>query len=481
MKLSKLLRPWLQLNRSDCDIEGLHNDSRLLKAGDLFIAYPGTATDGRLFISQALEAKVAAIVYEPTAWPANAISPDDFNGVPFPGVASQLAGIASRFYEEPTRHLSVTGITGTNGKTTIAYQLAQAHALLGTPAAYIGTLGQGTPSQLTPLANTTPDALALQSLCHQYRQEKIQAVCMEVSSHALAQHRVDYIEFKQAIFTNLTLDHLDYHKTMSAYAAAKAVLFANRSLDYAIINGDDDYASMMIAKIKPPCRLLTYGIKEDFDFRARSWDVSLDGTEISVQSPWGVDKIHINALGFFNIYNALAIFASLYGAGYSRLDVVDVMKALKPAPGRMEVVLQQPYVIVDYAHTPDALENVLATLNKVKKAKIIVVFGCGGDRDKSKRPLMGKIAAQWADMVIITSDNPRSEDPLKIMDDIEQGLGSNKPHLKIADRQKAIAKALSLAKDGDMIVVAGKGHENYQQIGQTRHHFSDREVILSLL
>ena len=477
MKLSELLKPWIDNIDEDREISGLQNDSRRLKAGDLFFAYPGKATDGRLHISQAIEAKAAVIVYEPENWPDAAPSPALFNGIAFPGLTRYLAAIVSRFYGDPSHNLAVTGITGTNGKTTIAYQLAQAHNLLGQRAAYIGTIGQGLTTQLQPLANTTPDALALQSLLNHYEQDQIKQVCMEVSSHALTQNRVDNIAFNQAIFTNLTHDHLDYHGTMEAYALAKASLFACPSLSVAIINRDDPKAQQMIDSLSSGCRLLTYGIKANCDVRAKAWEVSMAGTQIDIQSPWGQHLIHINALGFFNIYNALAIFSSLLAADYAVDAVVEVMKRLQPAPGRMEVVIQKPCVIVDYAHTPDALENVLATLHKVKKGRILVVFGCGGDRDKTKRPMMGKIAGDYADIAIITSDNPRSEDPQKIIDDIEPGFSANSHYQKIVDRKQAIIKALSLANEEDIVLVAGKGHENYQQIGQVCHHFSDQEII----
>lgn len=480
MKWSELLKPWTEVS-GDCEITGLCNDSRKVQAGDLFIAYPGAAADGRLYIAEALAAGAVAVVYEPREWPLRDYPPSSFLGAPLPQLARHLAAIASRFYDDPSKKMNVTGITGTNGKTTIAYQLAQAHALLGTRAAYLGTIGQGETNQLQPLANTTPDALALQSLFAHYHQRHIDQVCMEVSSHALAQQRVDCIHFNQAIFTNLTHDHLDYHGTMEAYAAAKAALFKKSNLQWAIVNRDDAYAEQMIAAIHPPCRLLTYGIYESADIRALDWDVSLSGTRIDVESPWGEYQLQINALGFFNIYNALAVFSSLLAAGYPHDAVVTVMSQLQPAPGRMEMVTKKPCVIVDYAHTPDALENVLATLEKVKKGRILVVFGCGGDRDKTKRPMMGRIAGQYADIAIITSDNPRTENPQQIIQDIEQGITAHPSLYKIENREEAIAKAVSLADKDDIILVAGKGHETYQQIGTHCHHFSDQEIIRGLL
>lgn len=480
MKFAELLRPWIEVDVPDCEILGLHNDSRQIKAGFLFIAYPGAATDGRFFIQQALSAGAIALVYEPDNWPSKCQLPSEIPCVALPGLAMKLAGLASRFYGEPTKKLAVTGVTGTNGKTTIAYQLAQAHALLGENSAYIGTIGQGDVKALEPLVNTTPDALYLQQLLHSYEQHSIKQVCMEVSSHALCQKRVDSIDFQQAIFTNLSHEHLDYHQTMEAYAAAKAILFANPSLKWAIVNQDDIYSKLMLEAVPNSCQIISYGVHEDADVRATHWDVSLTGTRIEVSSPWGQHQLVINALGFFNVYNALAVFSSLLACGYPAEKLVPLMAKLQAAPGRMEIVTQEPYAIVDYAHSPDALENVLTTLQKVKKGRILVVFGCGGDRDKTKRPKMGKIASEYADITIITSDNPRTEDPLAIIDSIESGISTKTNLYKIADREQAIAKALSLADKDDIILVAGKGHEDYQQIGKVRHVFSDQAVIRRL-
>ncbi|KTC94969.1 UDP-N-acetylmuramoyl-L-alanyl-D-glutamate--2,6-diaminopimelate ligase [Legionella feeleii] len=480
MKLAELMRPWITENIPDCEILGIHNDSRQIKHGFLFFAYPGASTDGRLYIQQAINAGAKAIVYEPDDWPNNCQLSTQVPCLALPDLAKKLAAIASRFFGEPTKKLAVTGVTGTNGKTTIAYQLAQAHTLLGEKAAYIGTLGQGEVTALDSLANTTPDALCLQYLLYTYQQKAIKQVCMEVSSHALHQKRVEGIDFHQAIFTNLSHDHLDYHETMDAYAAAKALLFAEPTLKWAIINQDDNYQQAMRAAVRKPCQIISYGIKDEADVRALRWDVSLAGTRLEVTSPWGQHQLVINALGFFNIYNALAVFTSLLAVGYDVEKVIPVMAELQPAPGRMEVVTHEPYAIVDYAHTPDALQNVLATLKKVKKGRIIVVFGCGGDRDKSKRPIMGRIASEYADIAIITSDNPRNEDPWAIIDAIDAGIISKANLYKIADREEAITKALNLAHKDDIILIAGKGHEAYQQIGNVRHAFSDQAVIRRL-
>lgn len=477
MKLSQLLKPWLQLIPVDCEVSGIQNDSRKIKPGDLFLAYPGAASDGRLYIEKAISQGAIAIAYEPANWPALINVPTSVSCIAVPHLSDQLGPIAATFFNHPSKHLAVTGVTGTNGKTTIAYQLAQAHELLGAGSAYIGTIGQGDVHALNPLDNTTPDALCLQGLLNQYRQEGKKQVCMEVSSHALSQHRVDSIDFCQALFTNLTLDHLDYHHTMQEYGAAKAQLFARSELQWAIINQDDEYQEVMTKGIKPHVKKITYGIHQDCDVKAINWHIDIHGTKLEVTSPWGQHELRINALGQFNIYNSLAIFSSLMASGYAVEQVIEVMAQLKAAPGRMEIVAHSPYVLVDYAHTPDALKNVLLTLNELKKGDLWVVFGCGGDRDKTKRPIMGKIASLHADKLIITSDNPRSEDPGQIIDEIVEGVTAASDFVKFINREEAIVYALDNAKLNDIILIAGKGHEAYQQIGATKYNFSDQAVV----
>ncbi|WP_454780615.1 UDP-N-acetylmuramoyl-L-alanyl-D-glutamate--2,6-diaminopimelate ligase [Legionella sp. WA2022007384] len=481
MKLSQLLKPWMHHIKSDCTVTGLENDSRRIQPGDLFIAYAGAAADGRFFISKAVSAGAVAIAYDPYHFPKDCRLPDSVPCIPVPELATQLAAIAKQFYDDPGRFLNITGVTGTNGKTTIAYQLAQAHHLLGQGAAYIGTIGQGNVDKLQLLDNTTPDSLCLQKLLHQYKNQGMSQVCMEVSSHALAQHRVDAIEFKQAIFTNLTLDHLDYHLTMENYAAAKALLFARESLQWAIINQDDSYQRIMAAAVKPHAKKVTYGIHQNCDVKVIDWSMDIKGTEIEVHSPWGQHQLRIKALGQFNIYNSLAVFSSLLASGYAPAKVVEVMTQLKAAPGRMEIISNAPYVLVDYAHTPDALENALLTLNQLKKGRLWVVFGCGGDRDKSKRPVMGGVASKLADQIIITSDNPRTEDPQIIVNEIAEGITKSSNVIQLVDREEAIAYALNEADENDVILIAGKGHEAYQQIGSVKHAFSDQDVVKRLI
>ena len=479
MKLMELLAPWSNTVLPDCDVLGLCNDSRKICPGDLFFAYKGAAFDGRLYIADAVRAGAKAVVYSPEN---STISlPDSVPCVAIPQIGDKLAEIARRFYQTPHNAFSVTGVTGTNGKTTIAYQLAQAFDLLNQRASYVGTIGQGSVQALQPLANTTPDALCLQRLMYEYWQAGVAHVCMEVSSHALAQGRVAGIDFTQAIFTNLTHEHLDYHHTMEEYAAAKAALFAMPTLQWAIINHDDAYCAAMQAKVVRPCETLTYGLQEGADVRALLWQTNIAGTQLEIASPWGMHSVRVNLVGAFNVYNSLAVFASLLAQGVAASEAVRVMSLLQASPGRMEVISANPCVIVDYAHTPDALENALSTLSQLKQGRLFVVFGCGGDRDRAKRPMMGRIASQYADGILLTSDNPRSEDPLAILQEIASGVASNNNLWSIVDRKEAIHQALAMAEPKDIVLIAGKGHETYQQIGKERFDFSDKAVVQSLL
>ncbi|PJD90687.1 MAG: UDP-N-acetylmuramoyl-L-alanyl-D-glutamate--2,6-diaminopimelate ligase [Legionella sp.] len=484
MKLSYLLQPWAPLLSQDCEIMGIQNDSRHVKPGDLFIAYPGAVTDGRHYLSSASEQGACAIVYEPNQWPEHVVLPHSIPCHPIENLASQLAALASRFYAEPSQSLSVMGVTGTNGKTTIAYQLAQAHHLLGRPSAYIGTLGEGCLPDLTPLNNTTPDALCLQRLFSEYQHKGLQQVCMEVSSHALSEHRVDEIMFREAIYTNLSHEHLDYHETMASYANAKALLFGKSSLQWVILNQDDDHVQTMADAVPKTVQQFRYGLHHTSDVRASDCKLYIHGSQFLVDSPWGQQELRIPSLGLFNIYNSLAVYTSLLANGYSMTDVVAIMAKLHASPGRMEVVSQKPYVIVDYAHTPAALENVLKTVVQLKShqhSKIWVVFGCGGDRDKTKRPLMGRIAGELAQELVLTNDNPRHEDPQTIIQDIQTGISAGTKVTVLLDRHTAIQFALQSADQEDIVVIAGKGHENYQIIGSERLVFSDQTEVRRVL
>lgn len=461
------------------EITGITHNSKMVKPGFLFLAYKGARVDGRNFIKEAIVNGASAVAYE-----ADGIDVHEDVNIPLIPIFSlekHLGEIASTFYDCPSKKLHITGVTGTNGKTTIAFQLAQAHELLNQSSAYIGTLGQGRVGQLKTLDNTTPDALILQSLFNEFWIQNIKQVCMEVSSHALALDRVNSTKFEQAIFTNLTHDHLDFHQTMEKYASAKAQLFMNHSLKTAIINRDSEYFDFMASRVVSSCKVLTYGISLNADVCMLNSERSMQGSVITIQSPWGKVTFTVKALGSFNIYNTLAIFTSLMSSNlYDLQSVIKIMPELDPAPGRMEIVTTKPCVVVDYAHTPDALENVLKTLLDLKKHQLWVVFGCGGDRDKTKRPKMGAIAEQYADKVIITNDNPRSEDPKLIAKEILLGCQKTNEVQVILDRKSAIASVLAQANYDDIILIAGKGHEDYQIIGTEKRYFSDQVAVRSL-
>lgn len=473
MKLSTLLAPWINTD-IDCEITGLSQDSRTVQSGDLFFAYPGEKYDAREFISVALEKGAAAVIYDPENYSMN-ISNEYC--IPLSQLTLKRGEIASRFYHFPTRAFKVIGVTGTNGKTTIAYLLAKAYQYLGQHSAYIGTLGQGSPESLHATYNTTPEPLALQAFFAEARHQHVQAMCMEVSSHALVQGRVSGVEFDSAIYTNLTHDHLDYHHTLEAYAKAKSLLFSRPELKFAVINGDDPYMEIMKNSLSNHCELFTYGLKNIADVHAVDISMTMLGSTFKVISPWGTFNVQTQLIGLFNIYNSLAIITQLLGAGFEISQVQEVISTLISSPGRMEIVHDGPCVIVDYAHTPDALQNALETVAQLKEHHLHVVFGCGGDRDKTKRPIMGKIASQYADHVMITSDNPRTEDPIQIINEIQAGILKHDSITIEVDRALAIQKVLSKAKPNDLILIAGKGHEDYQQIGQSRIYFSDQKIV----
>lgn len=456
------------------NIKHLQNDSRQVQLGDAFIAYPGEAADGRDYIQQAVEAGASAIIYEPGKKAIEAPVPLFTEA----HLAQNLGKLAAGFY--PISNLDITGITGTNGKTTIAYLLAQAYELLDRPAAYLGTLGSGRIQALQPALNTTPDALGVQRFLYDCKQKEMRHIAMEVSSHGLSLHRVDEVPFTEAIYSNLSHEHLDFHKTMDAYAQAKAKLFAYPSLQTIIINQDDAYAHVMLDAAHKQAKLFTYGLGYKADVKAEHVKLHMKGCDFKIQSPWGSFEVSSCLLGRFNVYNLLAVITSLLAKGYTRDEVRAVIPKLQSTPGRMQLAHKAPVVLVDYAHTPDALDNALASLHELKEARLFVVFGCGGDRDTTKRPEMGAVAEQYADKIILTSDNPRTENPTEIIQDIAKGI-KQQDYLMIEDRKSAIQEALKLATPNDLILIAGKGHETYQEVNHVRSPFSDFDVVHTLV
>lgn len=444
----------------------LQNDSRKVKPGDIFLAYPGHNSDGRDFIADVIKAGACGIIYENNDidYPIASLAVDN--------LAKNLSFIATEFYNNPAKNIYITALTGTNGKTTICYLLTNIYQSLAQDTAYIGTLGYGKPTNLAELNNTTPDALELTKIFNTFK--GYQNVIMEVSSHALVQDRVTNIAFKQAIYTNLSHEHLDYHRTMTNYAKAKAKLFAYPSLESIIINNDDNYKDYMITAKCAHTKLYTYGFSKSSDVRVINYNKSFSGSEIIIASIWGEHKIFIPLLGKFNVLNALAIFTALAVRQIPIPKIIAALGQLADVPGRMQKVAKN--VLVDYSHTPDALENALSTLKEIAAQKLWVVFGCGGNRDKAKRPLMAKIAQKYADKIVITSDNPRFEKPSTIIENITTAI-TKEHHVEIC-RKKAIHYALANANNNDIILIAGKGHENYQIINNHKSSFSDTQVVL---
>jgi UDP-N-acetylmuramoyl-L-alanyl-D-glutamate--2,6-diaminopimelate ligase len=469
-------------------ITGVAYDSRQVCAGGVFVALsqPRHPVDGHDYLAAALANGAAALVIQegkeallPPGTPI-AIS------VPNPHLA--LAQIATAFYSDPSAHMTLVGITGTNGKSTTAHLVNLLHKAAGHTAGLIGTIAYELAGEIYPAPNTTPLAPELQALFAKMRDRHITHVAMEVSSHALDQHRADGCRFRIAVFTNLTRDHLDYHGDPAAYLAAKARLFSDASLLPAdgerlnIINGDDP-AGMELARMALG-KTYTYGIATEADIRARYLQLSARHTQLVLETPMGTQELQLGLLGRFNVYNALAAAGAALGEGIPLDQVVAVLREAQPPAGRFQRLASEACtVIVDYAHTPDGLEKVLATAKGFCTGRLIVVFGCGGDRDSGKRPIMGELATRYGDLALVTSDNPRTEDPQTIINHILAGIPEARcgKYRIEPDREKAIHFAIAQANPDDIVLLAGKGHEDYQIIGHEKIHFDDREVALEAL
>ncbi|MBN6727774.1 UDP-N-acetylmuramoyl-L-alanyl-D-glutamate--2,6-diaminopimelate ligase [Burkholderia multivorans] len=465
----------------------LHADTRSLRAGDVFVAYAVDGADNRAFIADALARGAAAVLYQPEGLAATPNAPVAL-AVP---ALDQLAGeIASGWYGDPSDGLLAIGVTGTNGKTSCTQWIAAALTALHQPCAIIGTLGSGMPGHLVPTGFTTPDAPQLQRSLAQLRDGGAQAVAMEVSSHALHQGRVNGTAFDIAVFTNLTQDHLDYHRTFEAYEAAKAKLFAWRGLRAAVVNRDDAAGRRLLEKLAGRVRTIAYGIGDaqqapDADRELVALDVraTATGTAFRLRSSWGDADVEVGTLGTFNVSNLLAVLGALLAADVPFDAALAEIARLEPVNGRMQRLggrLQndEPLVVIDYAHTPDALEKTLDALRPIAVARggrLVCMFGCGGDRDATKRPLMGAIAERLADDVVVTSDNPRSEDPQAIIDQIVAGMAAPDRARRIEDRASAILQAVRGAAREDVVVLAGKGHEATQEIMGKKRAFSDQD------
>lgn len=496
MKLTELLKGWVKCEDDNVSISGLTLNTQHIQAGDLFIAIKGQHFDGRAYLRDAIERGAGAILCE--AQGLNAFLSSDTQSIPIIPISnleSLLGKLAKRFYGDPSQDLDLIGVTGTNGKTTTSYVLAQALTRLKKSCAVLGTLGYGLIPELHQFGLTTPDAVSVQKYLYQLKNQGAKAVAMEVSSHGLMQNRVDAIEFKSAMFTNLTQDHLDYHGTMQAYGKAKEKLFEFPSLQRAVVNADSPYADKMLRAIKHKMPIASYTLqpsmhtstafKNTLPICVKSLTLNHKGAIAKIDSAWGEGVLRSSLLGEFNISNLLGVLAELCLQGFSLEESLNALSFAQSAPGRMQRIggIRHPQIIIDYAHTPDALEKALKAARVHCERRLWCVFGCGGDRDRDKRSKMGEIAANYADRIVITSDNPRTEDPASIINDIVQGLSveQNEKAKQEVDRRRAIEYAIKHSLAVDTILIAGKGHENYQIIGKDMFPFSDAEVASEIL
>lgn len=458
-------------------VKDLQIDSRKVTEGSVFVAIRGVQSDGHAFIDKAIGLGAVAVVCE--------VFPETLKeGVTYLQVSNTheaVAYMAHQFYGEPSKKCKLVGVTGTNGKTTIATVLFNLFTQLGYTCGLVSTVQNQIGAAIIPATHTTPDAVSLNMLLNQMVEAGCSHVFMECSSHAIHQHRITGLQFAGALFSNITHDHLDYHKTFDEYIRVKKRFFDDLPADaFAISNLDDKRGTVMLQNTA--AKKYYYSLKSLADFKGKILDNALSGLVMRVNDR----EVHFRLIGEFNAYNLLAIYGAAVCLGEASEEVLRVLSMLSGAEGRFDYIISNKNVIgiVDYAHTPDALENVLATIKKLRKGheQVITVIGCGGDRDKTKRPIMAQVSAEMSDKVILTSDNPRSEDPMDILKDMEEGLSSaaKRKSMVIADRRQAIETAVGLAGKDDIILIAGKGHEKYQEIKGVRHHFDDKEILKEL-
>lgn len=466
----------LQMKGSlDIAVHAVHFDSRNIEEGDLFIAVRGEATDGHLYIDKAISRGATAVICEelPTELSNDVVYCVVENS------SESLGVIAHNYYERPSRKIKLVGVTGTNGKTTVATLLYQLFEGLGYHTGLLSTVHNRIGSEILPATHTTPDPLSLNQLLSQMVERDCDYCFMEVSSHAVAQHRISGLFFSGGVFTNITHDHLDYHGTFDNYIKAKKSFFDELPKSaFALTNIDDRNGTVMLQNTRAYKK--SYSLKNLADYNAKLIENHFSGMLLNVEG----DEVWVKLVGKFNAYNVISVYATAMLLEQDHRRVLTILSRLTGAAGRFETQISADgkIAIVDYAHTPDALENVLATVQQLRKGgeQIITVVGCGGDRDKAKRPLMAKVAVDYSDKVILTSDNPRTEDPTAILRDMETGVSTEgrRKTFTISDRREAIRAACYLAQPNDVILVAGKGHENYQEINGIRHHFDDKEILI---
>ncbi len=485
MKLHELLKGYTEIARgAEIEVQGLALDSREVSEGYVFFALSGTSEHGLNYAEQAIAEGAVAVVWESSP----AVGADRLElSVPVIEIAdlSQVLGkIAARYFGKPSRNMTVFGVTGTDGKTSVAHMLAEALDDQELRAAYIGTLGYGLCGQLAISSHTTPDAITLQSQIADLLRQETRWLSLEVSSHALDQGRVEGVDFDVAIFTNLSRDHLDYHGDIETYAAAKRRLFQRSGLKYSVINLDDAYGDALADALKGEMQVLGYGVeKSEYEHDAVTATevvLSQQGISARVHTPWGEGVLEAALLGRFNLYNLLAVLASMLVQGIELQEALLRLRKITVVPGRMEHFggNGRPVAVVDYAHTPAALEHVLSALQEHTEGRLWCLFGCGGDRDQGKRPLMAAIAEQYSDEVVVTNDNPRTEDPNEILKDVMAGFTHPERAMVKPDRSEAIEYVLSQARPDDVVLIAGKGHETVQLLGEERIYLSDREEVV---
>lgn len=475
MKLKELLQGLIyeiQQGTTELEISDIEYDSRKVEKGDLFVCITGFQTDGHKYIPMALEKGAAALLCE---HPVEDVG-EDVTVILTENNRAALAQLSANFYGHPSAQMRVIGVTGTNGKTSTTYLMKSILDRAGRKVGIIGTIENRIGEKILKAERTTPESKELQALFRQMREEEVTDVVMEVSSHSLDLHRVDGIAFDVAIFTNLTQDHLDYHKTMENYRAAKGLLFERA--EKSVINLDDAAGAYMQAQSKG--KVLTFGVDTKAELMAENIHISAEGTAFDMLWQGKRYPIKLHTPGRFSVYNALGTAGACLLLGIAPEEIAAGLAENPGISGRFQAVRSRKgcQAVIDYAHTPDGLENVLNTAREFVKGRVIAVFGCGGDRDKTKRPIMGEIGGRLADYCIITSDNPRTENPLAILEDVEAGVKKTDcPYEKIADRREAIQRAAAMAGEGDVILIAGKGHETYQIFAEETIHFDDMEEI----
>ena len=486
MLLSELLtaiEPIEVIGETDKEIKGLHFDSRKIGEGDLFVAQVGTAVDGHTFIDGCVEKGAAAVVLSDRAFMHDA---KDVTYILVENTDKALGLMASKWFGEPSKALTLVGVTGTNGKTTIATLLYKLVRALGHKAGLLSTVVNYIEDEAVPATHTTPDAIELNGLLRRMVDAGCEYAFMEVSSHAIAQERIAGLDFDGALFTNLTRDHIDYHKTFDNYRDTKKRLFDGlKKSAFAVTNKDDKNGLVMTQNCKAEVK--TYSTRSLADYKAQILEEGFEGMMLNINGK----EVFVPLVGRFNVSNLLCIYGAALCLGFEELEVLRVLSTLKPVNGRFETIRSPKgwTAIIDYAHTPDAVDNVISTIREIidgqkskvesRKPRLITVIGCGGNRDKGKRPMMAQIAKRGSEQLILTSDNPRDEEPAAILNDMKAGLTEEelRSTLVIEDREAAIQTACTLAQKGDVILVAGKGHEDYQIIKGVKHHFDDHEVV----